>query len=146
MHGCKEDVIAVMSCCLAPMICWQIFVGVGFLDGFFFGWLWGRMEIKDASFGPRFQSFCFAVAFRGSFSRAQVVKDDNTFRNLTEFFLVAKVLGKNTIGDFTPLFDGREHANIYIHHMLRYDGVDYIRSQWDMKNCFPLGPVRLTLG
>ena len=34
----------------------------------------------------------------------------------------------------------------YIHHVLRYDGVHYIRSQWDMRNCFPLGPVRLTLG
>ena len=38
------------------------------------------------------------------------MKDDNT--------QVTKVLGKNT-RDCTPLFDGREHANIYIHHMLR---------------------------
>lgn len=135
MHGCKEGVIAVMSCCLAPMICWQIFVGVGFLGAGFLGGFGGEWRPKMPK-GPRFQSFCFAGAFRGSFSRAQVVKDDNT--------QVTKVLGKNT-GDFTPLFDGREHA-LYIHHMLRYDGVHYIRSQWDMRNCFPLGPVRLTLG
>lgn len=46
MHGCKEDVIAVMSCCLAPMICWQIFVGVGFLGGGFLGGFGGEWRPK----------------------------------------------------------------------------------------------------
>ena len=133
MHGCKEGVIAVMSCCLAPMICWQIFVGVGFLGGF--GGEWRPFRCQEAHGSSRFVSMSWCLSgklFTGTSceGRQHLPKPDRVFS-------CDESAWENT-RDFTPLFDGREHANIYIHHMLRYDGVHYIRSQWDMRNCFPL--------
>ena len=57
MQGGRDccDVMLPGANDLLANFCWGGFLGWGV-----FGWLWGRMETKEASVGPRLEpSFCF---------------------------------------------------------------------------------------
>lgn len=143
MQGGRDccDVMLPGANDLLANLCWG-----GFLGWFFFGWLWGRMETKDANRGPRFQSFCFAGCLSGKLftgtsceGRQHLPKPDRVFS------CGESAWEKHDRRFYSPVWWSWT-CIYYIHHMLRYGGVHYIGSQWDMRNCFPLGPVRLTLG